>query len=139
MLTYHFQRSLHKLESNVLCEKPINTTVESAEELLEVAKKHNVRLLVGQNRGFNPFMIRAKQIVGSGSLGQIIAVNGLWTMFKPPGYFASEAVKWRSSKKDGGGIILINFIHETDLLQYLLGLVTKIHHRTDDSEEDAAR
>lgn len=112
---------------HVLCEKPISTTIESAKELLEVAERHKIKLLVGHHRRFNPYIIKAKQIVESGSLGQIIAVSGLWTTFKPPDYFAPEAVKWRSSKKNGGGVILINFIHEIDLLQYLLGPVTRIH------------
>jgi predicted dehydrogenase len=112
---------------HILCEKPISPTVESATELLEVAKNNNIKLLVGHHRRFNPYMIKAKQIVESGSLGQIIAVSGLWTTFKPPEYFAPETVKWRSSTKDGGGVILINFIHEIDLLQYLFGPVTRIH------------
>jgi predicted dehydrogenase len=112
---------------HVLCEKPISTTIESAKDLLEVAEKHGISLLIGHHRRFNPYMIKAKQIVESGSLGQIIAVSGLWTTFKPPDYFAPDTVQWRSSKKNGGGVILINFIHEVDLLQHLLGPVTRIH------------
>jgi predicted dehydrogenase len=112
---------------HILCEKPISTTIESAKDLLEVAKKDNIKLLVGHHRRFNPYMIKAKKIVESGALGQITAVSGLWTTFKPPEYFAPGAVKWRSSKRSGGGVVLINFIHEIDLLQYLLGPVTRIH------------
>ena len=120
-------KELARAGIHILCEKPISTTVESAKELLEAAKKHNVKLLVGHHRRFNPYIIKAKQIVESGSLGQTIAVSGLWTTFKPAEYFAPEAVKWRSSKKNGGGVILINFIHEIDLLQHLFGPVTRIH------------
>jgi predicted dehydrogenase len=129
---------------HILCEKPISTTVESATELLEVAKNNSIKLLVGHHRRYNPYMIKAKQMVESGSLGQIIAVSGLWTTIKPPEYFAPETVKWRSSTRDGGGVILINFIHEIDLLQYLFGPVTRIHaeqaasKRSDPDDTEAA-
>jgi predicted dehydrogenase len=129
---------------HILCEKPISTMVETAKQLIEVAKEHEVTLLVGHHRRFNPYVIKAKQMIKSGSLGQITAVSGLWTTFKPSEYFAPEAVKWRSSKKNGGGVILINFIHEIDLLQYLFGAVIRIHaeraisRRSQPDDADAA-
>jgi predicted dehydrogenase len=142
-------KSLAQSGIHILCEKPISSSIESAKEMLNLAKNHNIKLLIGHHRRFNPYIIKAKQILDAGSLGQIIAVNGLWTTFKPPEYFTPKAAKWRSSPTHGGGVILINFIHEIDLLHYLLGPVTRIHaERTisqrappplpDDGEEVAA-
>ncbi len=111
---------------HVLCEKPISTDIESAQSLIDVAKKHNVKLLVGHHRRFNPYMLATKKILDSSSIGQITAVSGLWTAIKPSSYFADE-LKWRRSKSSGGGPILLNFIHEIDLMHYLFGPVTRIH------------
>jgi predicted dehydrogenase len=92
-LMYHFPRSWHKLEYTFY-DKPLSTTIESAKELLGVVRKHDIELLIGHHRRFNPYVIKAKQIVESGSLGQIIAVRDLWTAIKPPQCLEPEAVKW---------------------------------------------
>src|SRR5271156_6232829 len=133
---------------HILCEKPISIDIDSASSLIHEASKHGIKLLVGHHRRFNPYMLAAKQVVDSGALGQITAVNGLWSTVKPDEYFAAEASSWRSSKTRGGGVILINFIHEIDLMHYLFGPVTRIHaektisrrtpQREDSAEEGAA-
>ncbi len=38
----------------------ISTPIESAKELLEVARKNNIRLLIGHHRRFNRYVIKAK-------------------------------------------------------------------------------
>lgn len=124
----HVPLSVQLLQAgvHVLCEKPISTDVESAKTLIREAEKHNVKLLIGHHRRFNPYMLAAKKIVDSEVLGAITAVNGLWAAAKPAEYFCGD-FQWRSNKRQGGGPILINFIHEVDLMHYLFGPVTRIH------------
>lgn len=118
---------LAKAGIHILCEKPISIDIESGRSLVNIAQEHGVKLLIGHHRRFNPYMLKAKKIVDSGILGDVTAVNGLWTTIKPDDYFAGEALSWRSSRSRGGGVILINFIHEIDLMHYLFGPVTRIH------------
>lgn len=110
----------------ILCEKPVSTTIASASRLVEVAEQCQVRLLVGHHRRFNPWMIACKDVVESGVLGQITAVSGLWTTSKPKSYFEGP-LSWRASKSNGGGVILINFIHDIDLMHHLFGPVLRVH------------
>lgn len=133
-----------KLASNrihVLVEKPISIDIESGQDLISVAKTNNVHLLVGHHRRFNPYVTAAKQIVQSNELGSITAITGLWLMYKPLEYFTSAP--WRQSK-NGGGVLLINMIHEIDILQYLLGSISRvfaeksISNRGFEAEEGAA-
>ncbi|KAH7384463.1 hypothetical protein BKA66DRAFT_462250 [Pyrenochaeta sp. MPI-SDFR-AT-0127] len=107
---------------HVLCEKPISVDVASGQTLIECAAKHNRHLLVGHHRRFNPYVVAAKQLIPS--LGQLIAVNGLWTTFKPPSYF-DPPTDWR--RLDSAGPILINLIHEIDILHYLFGPITRVY------------
>lgn len=60
---------------NILLEKPICLQVESAEELLGLARQENVTLLVGHTERFNPAVIKAKEIIDSGAIGEITRVN----------------------------------------------------------------
>ena len=132
---------------HVLCEKPISTTVESAQTLVRIAQRHNVKLLIGHHRRFNPYMLATKKLLDAGTLGQVVAVSALWTAQKPDSYFNSEAVAWRTKKSQGGGVVLNNFVHEIDLMGYLFGPVTRIHaekstarraQSSDSAEEGAA-
>lgn len=114
---------------HVLVEKPLSTSVASGLSLLRHAAKpehSHLKLLVGHHRRFNPYVVKTKELVESGSLGRIIAVNGLWTLYKPPEYFVPPT-EWRRSRAAGGGVILINLIHDVDVLQYLLGPIVRVH------------
>lgn len=112
---------------HILCEKPLSVDLDSARQLINEAQKHDIKLLVGHHRRFNPYILAAKRIVDSGALGQVTAMSGIWTTAKPPQYFEGDAVGWRSSKSKGGGPIMINFVHEIDLMHYLFGPLTRIH------------
>jgi predicted dehydrogenase len=109
---------------HILIEKPFSTDIPSGKELLEHIQKSGVKALVGHHRRFNPYMTITKEIVASGSLGRIIAVSGLWTTYKPADYF-DPPTDWR--QHETGGVVLINLIHEVDLLHYLFGPIVRVH------------
>jgi predicted dehydrogenase len=128
---------------HVLVEKPISTNIESGLELIEATKKNGgVKLLVGHHRRFNPYLLAAKQALCIQSLGKVIAVQGTWCLKKPAEYYNGIG-EWRRSGKSGG-VVLINLIHEVDLLQYLLGpinfvsAIPAVKTRGFDAEEGAA-
>lgn len=111
---------------HVLCEKPLCTDAESGRELVGLAEEAASkgegapRLLTGHHRRFNPYVAATKRILASEehSIGRVTAVSGLWTMLKPDDYFDPPA-DWRKAA-DTGGPVLINLIHDVDVLHYLL-------------------
>ncbi|KAF5496945.1 scyllo-inositol 2-dehydrogenase [Colletotrichum siamense] len=117
-------RQLSSKGVHPLIEKPISSDIQSGTELLEHLRTTGVKALVGHHRRFNPYIIAAKKTLDSGSLGKIIAISGLWTLFKPRDYFEGPTA-WRQGKD--GGVILINMIHEVDLLHHLLGPIIRVH------------
>lgn len=140
----HVDISKELLEAgvNVLVEKPISTTVSSALELVKTAKSTGRHLLVGHHRRFNPYITATKRALADNIIGRAIAVSGLWATYKPESYFQAPA-EWRATAESGGPI-LINLIHDVDLLQYLFGPITRVHaektlsQRGHDAEEGAA-
>ena len=50
-----------QLGVNVLCEKPIASTVELAKEMIQVANEENVRLMIGHIERFNPAILELKK------------------------------------------------------------------------------
>lgn len=108
---------------HLLVEKPLSPSAVDLKTLIEYCKQQNVKLLVGHHRRFNPYIITCKANLPK--LGQVVAVQGTWTLRKPDSYFEEKA--WRSSAELGGGALLINLIHDLDNLQYLFGPVERVY------------
>jgi predicted dehydrogenase len=127
---------------HVLVEKPLSTTIASGQDLIQTAEESGKKLLVGHHRRFNPYTLAAKRLLVEGVIGRPIAVSGLWTTYKPKPYFEGPG-EWRTNSA-GGGPILINLIHDVDLLQYLFGPIVRVHaeqtisQRGYEAEEGAA-
>jgi predicted dehydrogenase len=108
-----------------LIEKPVSDDVDEARRLERAASDARVPLLVGHHRRHNPILRRARELVQSGRLGTPVAANALATFYKPDGYFDIE---WR--RRAGGGPVLINLIHDIDIMRFLLGEIVEVQALT---------
>lgn len=108
---------------HLLVEKPISTSLGDAIALKEVADQSAVKVLVGHHRRFNPFIVTAKKHIFR--VGDPIAVQGTWALRKDDEYYKMSP--WRTSTALGGGPLLINLVHDLDLLQYLIGPIDRIY------------
>lgn len=66
-----------------------------------------------------------KYLLASESIGDIVAVQGQWTALKPLSYF-QHPTEWRQDSSTGG-VILINLVHDIDLLRHLFGNVARVY------------
>ena len=107
---------------NILIEKPIAETAESANNIIKLSHEGGVKILVGHHRRHSPYIKKARSIVMNGEIGGLVAVSMLWTLLKPPEYFD---IQWRGNKPSGGPV-LINLIHELDILRYICGEINQI-------------
>ncbi len=119
----HAENVLATIEAGIptLVEKPIAADMASAGRMVEAARPARVPLLVGHHRRHNPLIHKAKDIITSGQIGEIVVVNAQCWFFKPPEYFD---VDWRG--KAGGGPVFINLIHDIDLLRHLCGEIVQV-------------
>lgn len=108
---------------HLLIEKPVSPHPEDSKALKIFALKFKVKILVGHHRRFNPMILLTKQKLSK--LGRFIAVQGCWTLKKHDSYFQESP--WRTSHRLGGGPLLINLIHDLDLLQYLFGPISQVY------------
>ncbi|KXT05272.1 hypothetical protein AC579_7456 [Pseudocercospora musae] len=93
-------------------------------KLIETAKDSDRHLIAGHHRRFSPYVTAAKQALEQGTIGRPIAVSGICVTYKPASYCESPT-EWRAGVT--GGPILINLVHDLDILQYLLGPITRVH------------
>lgn len=55
----------------ILCEKPIATTLEDADAMIEAARKNNVLLSIEHSRRWYPSYLQARNIIRSGEIGPL--------------------------------------------------------------------
>jgi predicted dehydrogenase len=119
----HEPVALSCISRNIACliEKPIAETLPAAWHITLAAEQSGTPVLVGHQRRHSPDIRAAKQTIEAGDLGPLVAVNGMTLFDKPNDYFNAE---WRT--KAGGGVLLINLIHDIDVLRYLVGEIDSI-------------
>ncbi|HWU54554.1 MAG TPA: Gfo/Idh/MocA family oxidoreductase [Rhizomicrobium sp.] len=104
-----------------LVEKPVTATLDEAAELVRAVQDSGVKTLVGHHRRYLPVVQQAKQLIAQGALGDLVGASVVWSTRKPDDYFKT---RWRT--EPGGGPLLINAIHEIDLLRHLCGEVRAV-------------
>jgi predicted dehydrogenase len=120
----HVEQALECIKAGVpvLVEKPIGHTLEEGERLVEAAERANHKLLVGHHRPHSPILHKAVEVIKSGILGKIVAVQGAAMFYKPDFYY--EEAPWR--REPGGGPVLINMIHEVGNLRAMVGEIVAV-------------
>ena len=88
----------------VLCEKPIATTVEDGQEMIEACEKAGVKFGIAFPCRYIPAVRRAKEAVESGQIGRIIGIKGTNHGSMPGGWFAQK-------EKSGGGAVMDHTVH----------------------------
>lgn len=111
----HKELSIRALRAgkHVLCEKPVTMTSAELEEVMAVAKETGKIFTVDQNRRVNKDFIAVRRAIEAGKLGDVYVIESRVEGSRgvPEG--------WRTSKKEGGGMMLDWGVHLIDQLMYM--------------------
>lgn len=120
----HLRSAMACLERRwaTLVEKPIADSVENGEQMVRAFDNQGVPLLIGHHRRYHPAVEAARKLIDSGEIGAPVMASVIWAVRKPDSYF--DAGRWR--RNADGGPLLINFIHEADLMLRLFGPVDEV-------------
>ncbi len=111
--------------AHVLIEKPMASSLEACDRMLEAAHKHGIKLgIVSQRRLFEPVQ-RMKAAIDAGKIGT--PVLGTFSMFswRDQAYYESDP--WRGKwATEGGGVLVNQSPHQLDMLQWLMGEIDEV-------------
>jgi len=102
-----------KTKKHVLCEKPIATTIEDAQKMIDACKENKVKFMISFPVRYAPPVRRMKEIVDNGRLGEIIGISATNHGLMPGGWFTDKHLS-------GGGAIMDHTVHVADILRWIL-------------------
>ena len=115
---YHYEHVKLCLEAgkNVLCEKPITSTLEQLDELMELAKKHNCFLMEGMWMKCLPTFQKACQWINEGKIGdvELVRVDFYKREHIREGYAIYNA-------SEGGGVLRDFGVYAIAFMEHFLG------------------
>lgn len=126
----HLEAGLEVIKRKIplFMEKPVTDTIADGLKLVAAAEEAGVPIMVGHHRRHASDIQQAREIVQSGRLGRMMAINGMWLAKKPLEYFNTA---WR--REPGGGPLLINLIHDIDTLRYVCGDIESVQAVTNNT------
>lgn len=106
---------------HVLCEKPMATTLGDCIDMVECAKKNNVKFMIAQNHRFMAPHKKARELIEAGEIGKILSFDAVFAHSGPENW-SKNANPWFFDKKTSVfGAFADLGIHKTDLIHYLIG------------------
>lgn len=114
-----------KAGMHVLVEKPLASSLEDCDAMIEAAKEHGVTLGTICQRRFYPPSLRIKAAIDAGKIGRPILGTVNMLGWRDETYYRSDP--WRGSwKGEGGGVLVNQAPHQLDLLQWYMGPVEEV-------------
>lgn len=111
---------------HLIVEKPIDITLEKADQMIQTCKDAGVKLCVISQHRFDSSTIKVKKDIDENKMGTLFLGEAAVNWYRSQGYYDSG--DWRGTwELDGGGALMNQSIHTIDLLQYLMGPVESVH------------
>jgi predicted dehydrogenase len=110
-----------KAGKHVLVEKPAGRNLAEVSDVVAAAKAAGKVVKVGFNHRFHPAMLKAKEMVVAGEVGELMYLRGRYGHGGRPGYDK----EWRVQKElSGGGEMVDQGSHLIDLSRFFMGDLT---------------
>ncbi len=114
-----------KAGKHVLCEKPMALNVAECDRMIAACHANNVRLGIAYYRRFYPAVVRAKEIITDGEIGDVTVaqINAFEYVDLEP----DDPRHWFLEKGKSGGGPMIDFgCHRLEVLRNLFGRVERV-------------
>ncbi len=111
---------------DVITEKPMTTTAAKAQRILDAVQRTGRHIRVTFNYRYTPPRTQVKDILMSGEIGDVMAVDFTWLLNTVHG--ADYFRRWHSRKAMSGGLMIHKSTHHFDLVNWWLGAQPELVH-----------
>jgi predicted dehydrogenase len=113
-----------ELGKDIQVQKPISTNLETAREMVAIAKKAGIILGVVSQHRFDDSSIFLSKAIRDGRLGKILQADAYVKWHRSAAYY-SRPIKG-SWATEGGGALINQAVHQVDVLLWLIGPVREL-------------
>jgi len=110
---------------HILVEKPLACTLDEADAMIAAADRARVVLMVAENVRFNPYYLKAKELIDRGYLGDIFLVR-ISRLEAARQDLLLNRPWFLEAKRAGGGIMMAGGIHDLEAMRMLVGEVKSV-------------
>ncbi|QCR22965.1 Gfo/Idh/MocA family protein [Pontibacter sp. SGAir0037] len=104
---------------HIMCEKPMATSVEDCEKMIDACKKANKKLMIAYRAQYEPYNLKAIEMAREGKLGKLRLITSEHGRHLKP---EEPSDKWRAQKKMAGGGSLMDIgIYSLQAARYITG------------------
>lgn len=119
-LHYKIAMDVMKMNKHVLVDKPMAISLKETDEMINEARKRNVKLGVILQSRFDSAVKKVKEAIDTGKFGRLILGEAVVEWFREQEYYDKSS--WRGKwSTEGGGALINQAIHTIDLLLWLFG------------------
>lgn len=97
---------------HIVCEKPLATTLEDCESMIEICRDYKVKLMYAEDWIFAPALLRAKEIYEEGAIGDILYIKA------KESHGGSHSIYAQKVKYCGGGVMIHLGIHPAGFINW---------------------
>jgi predicted dehydrogenase len=109
---------------HVLVQKPMAVDLETAAQMITVARNAGIQLGVVSQHRFDDSTLFLKRALAAGRLGTILEADAYVKWYRTAEYYARPVKgSWAG---EGGGALISQAIHQVDVLLYLIGAVDEV-------------
>jgi predicted dehydrogenase len=118
---FHHEYIVRALDAgcDVLTEKPLTTTPQKAQAIVDACKRNSKHLRVLFNYRYSPPRTQVKDLLMNNTIGDIMSVDFHWLLNTLHG--ADYFRRWHSNKEISGGLMIHKATHHFDLVNWWLG------------------
>lgn len=115
---------LARAGKHVLVEKPLEVSLETAQQLVEVCEQNKVKLAVMLQHRMREASLALAKLVQSGAMGPLLSASASIRWWRPQAYYDEPGRG--AMARDGGGVLMTQAIHTLDLLLSLTGMPDRV-------------
>jgi predicted dehydrogenase len=111
---------------HVFIEKPLGDSYAGVEDLCAVIRERSLVSLVACNMRFHPGLKQVKRMIVEGVVGRVVGLRAEFGQYLPDWHPEEDYRKSYSARRDLGGGVILDAIHEIDFARWLLGEVDTV-------------
>lgn len=109
-----------KKGKHVLCEKPMGTTLEGCQRMIDACEENGVNFMIAENHRFLPAHQCVHDLVAAGAIGEVKMIRAYEGVNEIPGL--SKSGFWKGDPvKAGGGSLMDMAAHKFATIEYIIG------------------